>query len=402
MVCMIASVGFLACGTATESDSETQSDEPSSGPNSSQGDETEESSDTESSDDMSATPTSDDDDGPGSSAGGPSTDETSTPTNEGGAGNDDPLPTANPTTIMGGCPPCVAPPAPGCIGEGPCGCGPYVCPDTSLGAGGNSQVDGMAGAGGGASDDSPDGLSCRDVADCNDLDFIQPECFSPGDSPDPPPFSCGAPDWCGECSCPTQPAGLYTQCSTDVDCPAPAEPDEVSLPFCDTETLACEGCLDDADCSVDTPHCVELYLGARALKRCGACEMDTDCPAETPRCLANYDDPLAAPACVECLNSSECAMGICVGNSCRPECDPSDDGCSPSGTSQCNPETLRCERRSCATAADCGTHIDCEAGQCSRRACEADSECDAAGHCVNGYCFDAFGLCEDTYYTLPP
>jgi hypothetical protein len=26
------------------------------------------------------------------------------------------------------CPPCVAPPDPACKGQGPCGCGPYVCP----------------------------------------------------------------------------------------------------------------------------------------------------------------------------------------------------------------------------------------------------------------------------------
>ncbi len=30
----------------------------------------------------------------------------------------------------GGCPPCVGPPSPDCVGMGPCGCGPYVCPDT--------------------------------------------------------------------------------------------------------------------------------------------------------------------------------------------------------------------------------------------------------------------------------
>jgi hypothetical protein len=27
------------------------------------------------------------------------------------------------------CPPCVPPPSPDCVGTGPCGCGPYVCPD---------------------------------------------------------------------------------------------------------------------------------------------------------------------------------------------------------------------------------------------------------------------------------
>lgn len=27
------------------------------------------------------------------------------------------------------CPPCAAPPSPDCIGRGPCGCGPYTCPD---------------------------------------------------------------------------------------------------------------------------------------------------------------------------------------------------------------------------------------------------------------------------------
>src|SRR5687768_14509518 len=28
----------------------------------------------------------------------------------------------------GNCPPCEGPPAPGCVGRGPCGCGPYDCP----------------------------------------------------------------------------------------------------------------------------------------------------------------------------------------------------------------------------------------------------------------------------------
>ena len=31
------------------------------------------------------------------------------------------------------CPPCAAPPYPGCIGSGPCGCGPYTCPDAGNG-----------------------------------------------------------------------------------------------------------------------------------------------------------------------------------------------------------------------------------------------------------------------------
>jgi hypothetical protein len=34
----------------------------------------------------------------------------------------------------GSCPPCVPPPSPDCVGTGPCGCGPYLCPD----AGGSS------------------------------------------------------------------------------------------------------------------------------------------------------------------------------------------------------------------------------------------------------------------------
>jgi len=37
---------------------------------------------------------------------------------------------------MGGdanCPPCVPPPSPDCVGTGPCGCGPYDCPDPCAG-----------------------------------------------------------------------------------------------------------------------------------------------------------------------------------------------------------------------------------------------------------------------------
>ncbi len=36
--------------------------------------------------------------------------------------------------VGGSCPPCVPPPSPDCVGTGPCGCGPYECPD----AGGSS------------------------------------------------------------------------------------------------------------------------------------------------------------------------------------------------------------------------------------------------------------------------
>jgi hypothetical protein len=35
----------------------------------------------------------------------------------------------------GVCPPCAAPPNPSCHGQGPCGCGPYVCPDAGDDAG---------------------------------------------------------------------------------------------------------------------------------------------------------------------------------------------------------------------------------------------------------------------------
>jgi len=33
------------------------------------------------------------------------------------------------------CPPCAAPPAPDCVGSGPCGCGPYVCPSGGTASG---------------------------------------------------------------------------------------------------------------------------------------------------------------------------------------------------------------------------------------------------------------------------
>src|SRR5437899_5410828 len=38
--------------------------------------------------------------------------------------------------VGGACPPCAAPPDPSCKGEGPCGCGPYVCPDAGNDSGG--------------------------------------------------------------------------------------------------------------------------------------------------------------------------------------------------------------------------------------------------------------------------
>jgi hypothetical protein len=300
------------------------------------------------------------------------------------------------------CPPCVAPPSPGCVGSGPCGCGPYVCPDNPVGAGGS------IGAGGGSNDEieSPPGSSCRAFVDCEDLGLVFPVCLSPGESLERPGVSCGAPDWCGDCECPPKPGGIDTACSSDADCPGYIDPyssDEVLLTRCDTATGQCEGCLDDADCSGDTPQCTlvpETFI--RAFKRCTACDVDADCPIELPHCVAVdlNDEPTGTRVCQQCLTTSECETGVCSFGECIPGCNPDSDGCGPIETSQCNAETLRCGVRPCDDANPCAANTDCVLGACSRRMCESDGECE--GYCVNGYCYDDFGQCEDEYYPQPP
>jgi hypothetical protein len=57
------------------------------------------------------------------------------------------------------CPPCVPPPSPECVGTGPCGCGPYLCPD-----GGNIGPSLHCDSTGGAFPFF--NKSCRDPGDC--------------------------------------------------------------------------------------------------------------------------------------------------------------------------------------------------------------------------------------------
>lgn len=45
------------------------------------------------------------------------------------------------------CPPCAAPPNSACVGQGPCGCGPYICPEAGVDAGKDAGKDAAAEAG---------------------------------------------------------------------------------------------------------------------------------------------------------------------------------------------------------------------------------------------------------------
>lgn len=105
-------VALVACGETAGSGSESPSASQSAGTSSN-------SSGTAQSD------TSDTSAGGGSTEGGTST---GTATVSDGSGG----------TQM--CPPCLAPPGPGCIGSGPCGCGPYTCPGTGGSGGVGSQL----------------------------------------------------------------------------------------------------------------------------------------------------------------------------------------------------------------------------------------------------------------------
>jgi len=127
------------------------------------------------------------------------------------------------------CPPCVPPPSDDCIGSGPCGCGPYECPD----AGTMTMTDANIHDGGSSSLDG---------------DIMCPPCVPPpsedcvGTGPcGCGPYECpdagamcggGRPGWCsGDLACNCCPAGGPTQlclcsetCTSDTQCTDPARP----------------------------------------------------------------------------------------------------------------------------------------------------------------------------------
>ncbi len=190
-------------------------------------------------------------------------------------------------------------------------------------------------------------LDCSEGASCYHFDA-------------PPRDICGAPNWCGQCTCPSMPPyGAGNFCDESTPCPDPdASPSTYgTASICDPTSNSCGTCISDEDCG--TGQCVsDSYSGG---KTCVGCQQDADC--ETGTCSINH---------------------VCV-----PEC---------SGDHDCERNEVcsakeRCEPRLCKADSDCHAQSECLDGRCSTRVCNSDDNCDA-GYCVLGLCSDAPGRCE--------
>jgi hypothetical protein len=205
-----------------------------------------------------------------------------------------------------------------------------------------------------------------------------------------PSAGCGAPDWCGECSCPPQPEvpfGLGNTCDAETPCPV-FDSENRAASHCG-EDSRCEECITDEHCPADRPTC-GLIAGAE-LHQCFECQANGDCPAERPRCDAPIQDAITYGNCHGCLSNADCSVGICLNEVCVPQCQ-SGLGCSGAALLTCSAEQ-RCEPPACATDADCGTMGTCSGQSCVRKTCAAAADCGDAGFCVQGQCYDAPGQC---------
>ena len=223
------------------------------------------------------------------------------------------------------------------------------------------------------------------------------ECVPPGTTP-VQSDSCGAPDWCGQCSCgpqPETPYGTGNVCDELTPCPS-AETDpgfETYASVCDLAGQ-CTACLTDDDCSLDAPRCATGRSGFG--NECFECIDSVDCPEARPFCVpmeAAFQTYTPGGACHECTTHTDCATGICVEGACEPQCAVPEDCNSPFLT--CGAE-LRCVAAPCATAAECAEFGECLDGGCVRMSCSVDSEC-VGGACVNAACYSGPGSCVEHF-----
>ncbi|HXK18914.1 MAG TPA: hypothetical protein VNG33_13980, partial [Polyangiaceae bacterium] len=267
--------------------------------------------------------------------------------------------------------------------------------DHSGGSNSGGSNSGGGGAGGNHSSGAGGSMSgCDSVADCpaTPLSVGITHCLWPGESP--PSSGCGAPQWCGQCSCPPMPrapAGTGMQCTTNADCPA-ATPGLSTAGVC--AAGSCTQCATNTDCPTEAPICssvqVALFPGAApgttpTFHVCVACQTDTDCPGAKPHCSLEG----GTAACVACTSTIGCAQGVCASGACVPGCGPAQPCSSP--LQECG-ALQRCQALSCASSASCPPNTDCAAGHCGRRTCTADAQCDQ-GACVKGICYETRGTC---------
>jgi hypothetical protein len=273
------------------------------------------------------------------------------------------------------------------------GSGSIVAEPGGTNAGGGSSSLG-GGSLGGSSAGSASG--CRTGSDCQQSNLGGPipsvtQCLAPGQAP--PPASCGAAGWCGQCNCgpqPQAPLGYGMPCLTSSDCPA-ADANVSTAAVCDGGS--CTQCATAADCPAMAPVCGSVRPGvAQPFRLCLECLTDLDCPSEKPRCIESG----GVSKCLACASDSDCATGACSSGTCVPGCSAQTPCSSP--LTSCG-ATQRCEWLACQNDAACPANASCQQGHCARRACATDTDCDSGG-CVNSVCYETLGTCYTQ--TFPP
>lgn len=268
------------------------------------------------------------------------------------------------------------------------------------GSGGNLSGAGPGGAnaGGSSSGGSSSSTSsgCHTAADCqqNSPAGIVPsvsQCLSPGQAP--PPASCGAPGWCGQCNCgpqPQAPLGYGMPCQTSAECPTP-NPDASTASVC--ELGSCTQCATSADCPAGAPVCGSVPAGfSQQLRLCLECLADKDCPSANPHCAGAG----GLTKCFVCASDEDCDTGVCSAGVCVPGC--SAQAPCPNPLTTCG-AAQRCEPLECQDGSACPANAACLQGVCARRSCTKDTDCDSGG-CVNSLCHETLGSCHTQ--TFPP
>lgn len=233
---------------------------------------------------------------------------------------------------------------------------------------------------------------CTTHEDCDAANYER--CLAPGETFH---FTCGAIDWCGQCTCgpqPILPDGSGTVCSTETDCPeSTAQLDGRVASVCDDDLGSCQECAEDSDCSEERPYCaLEEWSGTR---QCFECKTEDDCSGESPVCnlIAPVGGTARAGSCVECVTTADCSEGICQSdNVCYDQCQ-TDEDCASFEFTAC--QDKRCAPTSCSRDADCPSNAECTTLGCQRKQCTADDDCDAGAFCVNTRCYDQEGTCEE-------
>lgn len=210
--------------------------------------------------------------------------------------------------------------------------------------------------------------------------------------------ACGAAAWCGQCSCPPlslAPTAWGESCSSDDDCAREVAAEGIgeqgAALWCHPELGACQLCRSDADCGEDAPHC---SAGAHGLSSCQRCVTHEHCSVEAPFCRTEGYIPLPrldTTRCVECRDTTDCESGICVSNTCTPQCAQHAD-CMGRRVMGCFQE--RCQWYPCDESGECPANTACEPESqiCLPARCEARDDCESA-YCVMGECWPVPGNC---------